>query len=104
MPPRAAAPSARSADTPAPQPLPGEAGTTRQLQERFQRQYMLPRLRQQPGKKKKKTSSRLSKLRSIRPRLLLGQMANATAFRLLSTEVFCWVRVLSTQVHTNLSV
>lgn len=57
MPPRAAAPSARSADTPAPQPLPGEAGTTRQLQERFQRQYMLPRLRQQPGEKKKKPAA-----------------------------------------------
>lgn len=75
--------------------------------ERFQSWYLLPGLRQPPKNKTnktKQTSSIPSKLSFICLRLLLGQMTNATVFRHFSTRVLCWVRMLSAQVHTNLSL
>lgn len=86
-------------------PCPGKQRQPSQPGERLPSQHLLLGLQQQQGKKKKKKiNSRPSKLSSMCLRLLLGQMTNATVFRLLSSEVFCWVRMLSTQVHTNLSI
>lgn len=82
---------------------PGRQRPPRQPRKRFPSQHLLPRP-QQPGVGGGGVSSRPSQLSSIHLRVLLGQMANATVFRLLSYAVFCWVTVLSPQVHTDLSV
>ena len=79
-----------------PSPCPGRQRRTKPVHRKVSKAVSAPGATTTTRRgKKKESSSRLSKLSSICPRLLLGQMANATVFHLLSTEGFCWVRVLS---------